>query len=314
MVATGSAVTKFRPGDPVYGGAMSRPLAVAPPPGYCSEYCVGRERYWLPKPAAVSFEEAPGLLGNTLTAVESLELGAAHLRERSGGKSSKGNGGGGRRSSSSSSSSLEGATVLVPGALSATGHVALQLLRNVYGAGRIITTASTTKLPLVEERLGPGVVDQVVDYTAKTPRGLADAVPAGSVDFAYNTQLSALASLVPLLNPDTGVIVSVASVFPSRIFKLLFDPLPFWVGWAADLINLWYQFWMLRGTNILLDHVSGSMEKPDIVEKTADAIAQGKVKCVMRVVPLSDLDVLRQECEYVYRGKGGIGCLVIKMV
>ncbi|ETS81814.1 hypothetical protein PFICI_06816 [Pestalotiopsis fici W106-1] len=293
VVAVGSAVTKFQPGDAVYGGAMSQPMTLSPPPGFCSEYCIGRERYLLPKPPGVSFEEAAGLLGNTLTAVESLELGAALLSERSG-------------------RSLEGATVLVPGALSATGHVALQLLRNVYGAGRIVTTASTAKVPLVEERLGSGIVDQVVDYTA-TPR-LTDVVPAGSVDFAYNTQFTALTTLVPLLRPDTGVIVSVASMFPSRILKLNFPSLPFWLGWAADLVNLWYHYWMLRGTNVVLDQVSGSLEKPEIVKKTADVIAQKKVRCVMRVVPLSDLDALRKECEQVYTGKGGIGSLVIKMV
>lgn len=291
MVSTGSAVTAFKPGDAVYGMAFGRPIEFLRPPGFCSEYCIGRESLFLPKPPHVTFEEATGLLAFTLTALESLELAAKHMATH--GKQ------------------LEGSTVFVPGALSATGSVAVQLLKNVYGVKKLVATVSTPKVPMVNQHL-PGLVDQIVDY--KTTPKLTDAVPAGSVDFAYNTQFSALASLVPLLDERTGVIVSIASVFPSRLMKLVMGPsLPIWVGWLADLAQL-YNRWLIRGTNISLDFVSGNMADRELVERTAEIIALQKVRCVMRVVNLEDIDGLRRACDEVYTGRGGLGKLVVKIV
>lgn len=243
-------------------------------------------RKGIPVPA-----EAAGLLGFTLTAYESLELAARHMAAR--GKQ------------------LEGSTVFVPGALSATGAVAVQLLKNVYGVKKLVATVSTPKVALVEQHL-PGLVDQVVDY--KTTPTLTSAVPAGSVDFAYNTQQSSLESLIPLVNKDTGVVISIASVFPSRLLRLALGPaLPFWAAWLADLLQLYYR-WLIRGTSIELDFVSGNAGDREIVEKTAEVIALRKVKCVMRVVDLEDIDSLRKACGEVYSGKGGLGKLVVKIV
>ncbi|KAK9777407.1 putative Alcohol dehydrogenase [Seiridium cardinale] len=291
VVSTGSEVRNFRPGDAVYGVAFGRPMEFDRPPGYCSEYCVGREIFFVPKPPHISFEEAAGILGITLTAHESLELGEKHMAAH------------GKK--------LEGSTVFVPAALSSTSPPAIQLLKNVFGAKRIVTTVSTAKIPQVEEYF-PGLVDQVVDYQT-TPK-LTEAVPAGSIDFAYNTQFGSLVPLVPLMNRDTGVIVSIASVFPSRLFKLVMGPsFPIWAGWLADLVGLYYR-WLLRGTNIEMDFVSGNAEDRDRVEKVSEIIALQKVRSVMRVVKLEDIDALRAACNQVYNGKGGLGKLVVKIV
>lgn len=45
-------------------------------------------------------------------------------------------------------------------AVSGTGAYACQLAKNVFGAGKVITTVSTAKVDKVAELLGEGVVDQ----------------------------------------------------------------------------------------------------------------------------------------------------------
>lgn len=44
--------------------------------------------------------------------------------------------------------------------MSGTGAYACQLAKNVFHAGKVITTVSTSKIPKVPELLGEGVVDQ----------------------------------------------------------------------------------------------------------------------------------------------------------
>ncbi|KAH8682512.1 alcohol dehydrogenase [Xylariales sp. PMI_506] len=291
VVAIGSAVAAFKPGDAVYGVAFGHPMKYQPAPGYCSEYCVGHESLLAAKPPHVSFEQAAGLLCFAVTAYQAIELGARHLAAR------------GRR--------LEGATVFVPGALSATGHIGVQMLKNVYGVGRIVTTVSTPKVPLVEEHL-PGLVDQVIDYTKV--KNLADAVPPGSVDFAYNTQWSSLAASVPIMNRETGVVVSIASLFPYRILKSAMGAdLPWWLWAAAGLAQLWYR-WLLVGTGVKLDFLSANTNVRADFEKVAEYISLGKVKAILNVVELEDIEAVRKACSNVYNVKGGLGKLVVKIV
>jgi NADPH:quinone reductase-like Zn-dependent oxidoreductase len=44
--------------------------------------------------------------------------------------------------------------------VSGVGSVAAQMAKNAYGAGKVITTVSTTKLSMVDDLLGKGVVDK----------------------------------------------------------------------------------------------------------------------------------------------------------
>ncbi|KAK7914403.1 hypothetical protein PG985_012106 [Apiospora marii] len=294
VVQVGSAVTAFRPGDAVYGMALSRPLTFNPHPGYASEYAIGREDLFLPKPAALSFEAAAAAFGSTLTAYQSIELGLRLLREQG---------------VSVLDGSLEGKTVFVPGALSATGGVGVQMLKHVYGARRVISTVSTAKMPLVRERLPSGTVDEVIDYQ-KTPR-LADAVAPGSVDFVYGTQWTL--DYISVTNRQRGVIVAIAALFPTELFReVLGDVVPFWFLWLASLAQLYYR-WRLRGTGIKWGVVSGNAGARGDVERVGEILATGKIQPVMTVVEMGDIEAVREAAEKVQKIKGGIGGLVIKI-
>ncbi|KAK7985272.1 2-methylene-furan-3-one reductase [Apiospora saccharicola] len=200
VVQVGSGVTAFRPGDAVYGMAFGRPLRFNPHPGYASEYAIGREDFFLPKPAALSFEAAAAAFGSTLTAYQSIELGLRLLREQG------------------VPDGLEGKTVFVPGALSATGNV--------------------------------GVLGE--------------------------------------------------------------DVLPFWFLWVASLAQLYYR-WRLRGTGIQWGIVSGNAGVREDVARVGEILATGKIRPVMTVVEMEDVEAVREAADKVQKIKGGIGGLVIKI-
>ncbi len=289
VVAVGSDVRSFKVGDAVYGLAFRTPVLPFKPPGLISEYAVIEERFLLPKPPHVSFEEAAALTGSVLTGYQSIRL-AIEL-------------GGG-------SGSLEGKTVFMPGALSGTGSVGAQLLKNVFGASTLISTVSTAKVPLVSQHL-PGIVDTVIDYKTQD---IVRTVGRGSVDVVYNTQWD-LVGTFPLLKPKTGVVVSIASIPPPAIMWRNFGRggVPFWMGWILSLAQLWYD-WKLRGTGVKREFVSGNPAARDDLEKTGEIIATGKVKAVMTVVGLADIEAVRRECGKVYSGKGSLGRVVIRIV
>lgn len=289
VAKVGPGVTQFKPGDEVYIFGQSRPMDMTTSKGYCSQYAVARESLTLLKPANRSFEEVCNI-ASVVTAIQTIEIGLRLMRENG------------------VADGLEGKTVFVPGALSATGSVAIQVLRNVYGVGRIITTVSTAKIPLVEQHL-PGLVDQVVDYT-RTPK-LTDVIPAGSVDLVYNTQWQ-VTDLFALLKPDVGVVASIASIPSPELLRVILPPMPFFVYWFAGLGQMWYS-WKLRGTNIKHEFHSGNLGVREDLERAGEIVATGKVKNVRRVVELEDIEAVRREAQKVATGKGGIGKLVIKI-
>ncbi|KAI1465290.1 GroES-like protein [Daldinia caldariorum] len=289
VVKVGSGVTLFKPGDKVYAFGVSRPMNFTAEIGFCSEYAVAQENLTLAKPINSSFEDVCDL-GNITTALQSIEIGLQLMRENG------------------VTDGLEGKTVFVSGGLSATGSVAIQMLKNVYRVGKIITTVSTAKVPLVEKYL-PGLVDQVVDYT-RVER-LADAIPPGSVDLVYNTQWI-LASTFPLVKPDVGVVVSITGVPTPGLLHVMLPPMPFLVYWLAGLAQLWYKF-KLRGTNVKYQFHSGNPGAREDLDRAGEMLAIGKIKTVKRVVELEDIEAVRREAQKVATGKGGIGKLVIKI-
>ncbi|OIW28182.1 GroES-like protein [Coniochaeta ligniaria NRRL 30616] len=291
VVAVGSGVKDLRPGDEVYGMHVAHPILPWSIVGYCSEYVVTKESYLLRKPSHLSIEEAVSLLASTMTAYQGIRLGMSLMP-------------------GSGSDKLEGKTVFVPAALGSTGFVALQMLKKVYGAGKVISTVSTPKVPLVAKLL-PGVVDQVIDYKTQD---IVKEVGRGKVDFIYNTMWN-LNSLYPILNPKTGVVLAIAGVVPKStvLRSALGDALPFWLAWSCDLAQLYYK-WKLWGTNIKQEFVSGNPGVREDMEAAGEIIASGKLKAVMTVVNLSDLEAVRRECAKIESMKGAVGKLIIRMV
>jgi NADPH:quinone reductase-like Zn-dependent oxidoreductase len=290
VVAVGSGVKDLRPGDEVYGMHAAHPIIPWRAVGYCSEYVVTKERFLLRKPSHLSIEEAVSLLASTVTAYQGIRLGMSLMP-------------------GSGSDKLEGKTVFVPAALGSTGFVALQMLKKVYGAGKVISTVSTPKVPLVE-KLMPGIVDQVIDYKTQD---VVKEVGRGKVDFIYNTMWN-LNSLYPLLNPKTGVVLAIAGAVPkSEVLRSVFgDTLPLWLAWSCDLTQLYYK-WKFWGTNIKQEFVSGNPGVREDVEAAGEIIASGRLKGIMTVVNFSDLEAVRRECGKIESMKGAVGKLIIRM-
>lgn len=289
VVAVGSAVKNLKVGDEVYGAYIEKPMFRKPPAGFAAEYALAEEDYLLPKPAHLSWEEAASMTSVVVTSYQTWRRGMQLMGVQS----------------------LEGKTVYIPAGLSSTGSMAALVARNVLGAEKIITTVSTPKLELVE-RYMPGVYDQVIDYKTQRPR---DQVPRGSVDVMYNTQWNSMDEGIPMLNPKTGVLISIASAPGKEVLKKILGPdrFPWWAGVLVDLAQLIYK-WKLRGTNIPHEFVSGGVEIREDLEAAGEIVAREKVTAVMRVVEFKDLQAVRKGCDEVYTGKGGIGKLVVKIV
>ncbi|ROV91492.1 hypothetical protein VMCG_09442 [Cytospora schulzeri] len=294
VASVGSGVKSFRPGDAVYGVGIKHPMGQywTEQDGWCADYVITTQDLLLPKPPQLSFEEAASLLGSTLTATQiitkAMTLNPAAFP----------------------SGSLEGKRVLVTAGLGAATSIAVQVVKTVFGASEVVTTVSTAKIPLLE-RLLPGVVDKVVDYQTQD---MVKEIGKGRIDFLYNSRPD-VTSYFSLMEPTNGVIAAIVAVPPSKTIKEAMGPgiVPFWVGWLLDLAQLWYK-WRLRGTNVKMIFKSGNPGVREDLERAGEIIATGKVKAVMNVVPLDDLETVKRRCEEVLTLKGGVGKLVIKLV
>ncbi|TVY41534.1 2-methylene-furan-3-one reductase [Lachnellula subtilissima] len=175
--AVGTSVVDFAPGDAVYGFKMGGTAA--------AEYLLltASYKYSIAKiPGGLSFEESASLAVSTHTALRALD-----------------------KLNDAMPGGLKGRTVLVTAGLGGIGSVALQLLKPVFGAGKVVTTLSTGKIPLLSGLLGEGLVDQIIDYTTQD---VVSEAGTGSVDFVLDTVFASMAYLA-LLKPGTGVVLSV---------------------------------------------------------------------------------------------------------
>jgi NADPH:quinone reductase-like Zn-dependent oxidoreductase len=286
VVAVGKAVTRFRPGDAVYGLDVQHPMLPIRQVGFASQYARARESSLLPKPDSLSFEDAAALGGSTLVAVQCVERGLGLM----------------------GADSLEGKTVFVTGALTGLGAPGVQVVKNYYGAEKVVATASTAKMGKVEELL-PGVVDQLIDYKTQDVVAVAG---KEQIDFVYNTQWD-FTGTFPLIKRTTGVAVSASSIPEPDVFRSLIGPAaPRVVMWALAAAQWWYD-WKLRGTGIKRAFVSGNPGDREAWEKTGEIIARGKVKAVTTLADFNDLEAVKREMLKVEAAKGTFGKLVIKI-
>jgi len=206
--------------------------------------------------------------------------------------------------------SLKGKTVLVPAGLSGVGSLALQVLKRIYGAGKVITTVSPAKLPLITDFLGQGVVDQVVDYT-RGPAHVIREIGKGTVDVMLDTAFMAMPYLPVLKGGMKGFLLTITGK-EGRTLREDWPEIGGWLVCAVDLLDRWYRWragrWGVRYKNVFV--------KADGVDLDVLAgwVIEGKVRPVIgRVVKWEDLEGVKALCQFMYDRKGGVGKYVIDL-
>ncbi|OBT61007.1 hypothetical protein VE03_09726 [Pseudogymnoascus sp. 23342-1-I1] len=257
--------------------------------GSWSEFVKCPEHYIALKPPSLSFEDAASIPLAAMTALQALR--------RYGGD-------------------LSGKTVFVPAGLSGTGLFACQLAKHVFHAGKVITTVSTSKIPKVEELLGEGTVDEIIDYTKDDAKNI---IQPGSVDFLFDTVGLGMEYL-HLMQPKTSCIVSI-STMPSgsqlqnsSVMKLPHHPVvPVHVRLTLNMLDFIRKL-RARRYGVAYSYIFLDPNGNDL-DKLTRHIEEGKLKPIVgTTVNLNDIDAVRKACQVVYSGQGGLGKAVIKVV
>ncbi|KAB8231569.1 NADP-dependent oxidoreductase [Aspergillus alliaceus] len=278
----GKSVSRFKVGDEVY---VRLPESHR---GAWSEYARCPEEFIALKPPSLSFESAAAIPLAATTAFQALQ---------------KYNG------------DLTGKTVFVPAGLGGVGLYALQLAKHVFHAGNVITTVSTSKIPKVEELLGKGTVDQIIDYKKSDPK---DVIPHGSVDFLFDTMAVSMEYLC-LMRPKTSRIVSI-STLPSgtllqnsSVMRLPDRPtLPFAYKAVLNVLDATRR---LRARRYGVEYSYMFLEPSgNDLDTLREYIEERKLKTVIgTTVNLRDIQEVRKACQIVYGGQGGLGKVVIRV-
>jgi NADPH:quinone reductase-like Zn-dependent oxidoreductase len=171
--------------------------------GTASEYVVSTASTTTTKPTSIPHVQAASIPLAALTALQALQRAEAYLP-----------------------GGLKGKTVLVPASLSGTGSIAVQLAKNVFHAGRVITTLSPSKISKAAGLLGEKVLDQTVDYRTQD---LDNVVPPGLVDFIFETVDMAMANL-PLMKKGGMIVTVTGPPFgeSNKVMKEMQD-----IGWVG---------------------------------------------------------------------------------
>ena len=280
VAAVGSAVTSFKAGDEVYSRVPANCR------GSIAEYCLSTVSTTAPKPKSLSFVEAAAIPLAGMTALQAL-----------------------RRGDMEAEGGLKGKTVFVPAGLSGTGSFAVQLAKNVFGAGKVITTLSPGKMTKIREYLGEGTPDVLVDYTKGNVVG---DVGKDSVDFMFDTVQNTVSALGLMKKGHVGNIVSVSTAPSGSAMRKTSPDVPLYIVYGLDLVD-WalrsYTSWMgVRYSYLFLDGNAADLEK------FSQWVEEGKVKPVVgSTAKLSDIEAVKKGCGQIFEGKGGVGKFVIEI-
>lgn len=279
VVRVGEAVTEFAEGDEVFGM-----LPLTTRGGSVAEYALISSTRLVKKPPSLSHTEAASLPCVAVTALQSLE-----------------------RANTVIEGGLSGKTVFIPAGLSGTGSIAVQLAKQVYCAGKVITTVSTSKVGKVDEFLGAGVVDQVIDYTKEDVLKL---VEKGSVDFFYDTAGASMQYISVM--KKGGLTISITTMPSGKEVAKLMPDAPYSILRVLDVldwVNRWRVWWWGARLEARVETVDTSG-----VARVSQLVEEGKVKAVVgRTADLNDLQGIKDACAEIKAGKGGLGKFVVVM-
>ncbi|KFY40030.1 hypothetical protein V494_03696 [Pseudogymnoascus sp. VKM F-4513 (FW-928)] len=246
--------------------------------GTMAEYCLTTESATALKPESMSFVDAASIPLTGLTVLQVLRRAEAAL------------------------GGFNGKTAYVPGGLSGTGNIAIQLLKNVFGAKKVITTLSTGKIEKAKELFNGGETEVVyIDYTKENPNS---AIEAGTVDFMFDTMAAAIDSL-PLIRKG-GVIVSISKTPSGDELKKKFASPPWFMVTLLNLIDQ-VNKWRAGRYGVNYSYLFMSPDAKGLAELGRWAV-EGKLKTLVgRVAKFEDSEAVIAGYEEVYKGKGGVG-------
>jgi NADPH:quinone reductase-like Zn-dependent oxidoreductase len=277
-VAVGSGVHDLKVGNEVFTRAPNHLR------GTIAEYCISSASATARKPASMTFVDAASIPLVGLTVLQAVRRADAEL-----------DGG------------LKGKTVFVPGGLSGTGNVAVQLLRNVFGAKKVITTLSPGKMERAKELWKDGEGEVVyLDYTKDD---VNSAIGPKTVDFMLDTMASAMESL-PLIRHG-GVIVTISKTPSGDELKAKFKSAP-WI--MVALLNLvdGVNRWRASRHGVKYSYMWMNADGKGL-EDLGTWVEEGKIKpLVGNIAQLEDMEAVKEGFEEVQKGKGGIGKFVIE--
>jgi NADPH:quinone reductase-like Zn-dependent oxidoreductase len=276
VVSVGPSVTKFKPGDEIYTKA---PEAYH---GAVAEYALADADTTVLKPQSLNFVDAASIPLVGQTSLESFRL-AETLVE----------------------GGLKGKTVLVPGALSGTGLVAIQLAK-IFGAAKIITTLSPGKLARAKEFFG----EEGIEYVDYTTGNVVAQIGTGTVDFLYDT-MGVGPTYLPVIKKG-GAVVSITALPSGDYAAKNFPEVPMLIRWALTAMDAWnrrkYRAAGVGFGYVILQPTLQMMEDLD------RWVGEGKLKTLVgKTAKLGDLEEVKKGCQAILDGKGGVGKFVIEI-
>lgn len=275
----GSAVDSLKVGDQVFTRVPGHDS------GTIAEYCLSTVSATALKPESLSFVDAASIPLVGLTVLQVIRRAEAEI------------------------GGLKGKTAYVPAGLSGTGNVAVQLLKNVFGVKKVITTLSTGKIERAKELFKEGEGEVVyIDYTKEN---VSSAIGAGTVDFMFDTMAGAIDSL-PLIRKG-GSIVSISKTPSGEELKKKFASAP-WIPVVVlnlvDQVNKWRA--SRYGVNYSYLWMNSDAKGLD---ELGQWVVEGKLQpLVGRTAKLEDLEAVKSGYNEVYQAKGGVGKFVVEIV
>ncbi|CZR50780.1 related to oxidoreductase [Phialocephala subalpina] len=277
VAAVGSGVSQFKPGDEVYSRINEKYR------GSIAEYALSSVFETALKPSTLSFIEAAAIPLAGLTALQALDIGQNTLE-----------------------GGLEGKTVFITAGLGGTGSFALQLAKQVFGA-KTITTLSTGKIPMIKASMGERGPDIIVDYTKEKT---VQSIGKKNVDFMFDTARQTVSALGVM--KKGGMIVSISTVPNGTNFKKKNKQMPAWLVVMMNIFDWCLRTWTsIWGVNYKYLVMEGNARD---LERMRGWVDEGKVRPVVgQRAKLSDIEGMRNGCQQILDGKGGVGKFVIEI-